>query len=200
MTEPKRRTQKERREGTIRKLLDAATDTLIESGYAEASVQRICSRAELSQGALFRHFATREALMVAVAEDVGEKILERYRKKFLALPAGDIASAVRLVREACRSRLNLAWYELSIAARTNPTLKKHLEPVARRYHEDIGTAARELLPDFAARTGPMFDALVATVIAMFDGEAIESFALAQPELEEKRLAFLLQAVERLRSL
>lgn len=200
--EPKRRTQKERREGTIRKLLDAATDTLIEVGYAEASVQRISVRAELSQGALFRHFPTREALMVAVAEDVGARILERYKRKFLSLPPDEAArlpAAIRMVRDACRSRLNVAWYELSIAARTNKNLKKHLEPVARRYYEDIGAAARELVPDVAEKMGPTFDALVATVIAVFDGEAIERFAIVQPELEEARLALLIAAMERLTS-
>ncbi len=66
-----RRTQEERRETTIRKLLDAATEALIEDGYAAASVQNVCDRAGLSQGALFRHFATREELMVAVGHDVG---------------------------------------------------------------------------------------------------------------------------------
>ena len=197
--EPKRRTQKERREGTIRKLLDAATHTVIEVGYAEASVQRICARAEVSQGALFRHFATREALMVAVGEDVGARILERYRKQFLSVPAGEasLAAAVRLVRDACRSRLNQAWYELTIAARANENLRKHLEPIARRYHVDIATAARELLPDFAARLGSSFDVLVSTVIAVFDGEAIERFAIVQPELEEARLALLVAALEHL---
>jgi AcrR family transcriptional regulator len=197
--EPKRRTQKERREGTIRKLLDAATATLIEVGYAEASVQRICARAELSQGALFRHFATREALMVAVGEDVGDRILERYRKKFLSIPAGEasVAAAVRLVRDACRSRLNQAWYELSIAARTNENLRKQLEPAARRYYEDIAIAAREVLPDFAERMGSAFDVIVSTVIAVFDGEAVERFALVRPEVEEARLALLVAAVEHL---
>ena len=197
MTTEKRRTQKERREGTIRKLLDAATEALIEVGYAEASVQRIAVRAELSQGAIFRHFATREALMVAVGEDVGEKLLARYRRKFLAVPKDEanVATAVRLVREACRSRLNQAWYELSMAARTNPNLKKHLEPVARRYYQDIAKAARELLPELSAQTGDTFDVLVGTVIAVFDGEAIERFALEQPELEERRLALLVAAVE-----
>ena len=197
--EPKRRTQKERREGTIRKLIDAATHTLIEVGYAEASVQRICARAELSQGALFRHFATREALMVAVGEDVGARILERYRKKFLSVPADEdaVGAAVRLVRDACRSRLNGAWYELSMAARTNDNLQKHLEPVARRYYADITTAARDLLPGFAAKMGSSFDVLVSTVIAVFDGEAIERFAIVQTDLEEARLALLIAAVHQL---
>ena len=39
-------TQEERREATIRKLLDAATEALIEVGYAGASVQEVCARAE----------------------------------------------------------------------------------------------------------------------------------------------------------
>ena len=99
-----RRTQKERREGTIRKLLDAATETLIDVGYAEASVQQICDRADVSQGALFRHFATREELMVAVGADVGARILHQFRRKFAAAKKreSDVEAALRLVREACR--------------------------------------------------------------------------------------------------
>src|SRR4051794_17665171 len=83
--DPPRRTQQERREGTIRKLLFAATETLIEVGYAEASVQRICARAGVSQGALFRHFPSREALMVAASADVGNRLLLQYREEFEAL-------------------------------------------------------------------------------------------------------------------
>src|SRR5262249_3164006 len=129
---PARRTQQERREGTIRKLLDAATNVLIEEGYANASVQRICARADISQGGLFRHFATREALMVAAAEDVGQKILDGFEQSFesqrsfsFGRSSGRATTqtesnpnqeqdplflALMLVRETCRSRLNQAWY------------------------------------------------------------------------------------------
>lgn len=198
--EPARRTQQARREATIRKLLDAAAETLIELGYAEASVQRICERAELSQGALFRHFATREALMIAVGEDVGAQILARYRKRFTASEP-QLATALVLVREACRSRLNQAWYELAIAARTSPSLRAGLEPVARRYYEQITLLARELLPDLAARLGAQFDALVPTVIAMFDGEVVQRFLLparrGDAAVDDARIALLVNAVERL---
>lgn len=198
---PRRRTQQERREGTIRKLLDAATTTLIEVGYAEASVQRICARAELSQGALFRHFATREALMVAVGADVGAQLLEGYRTRFVALPAearaDALAAALALVRDTCRSRLNQAWYELATAARTNANLRRGLAPVARRYHDAIARLARELLPELAASLGDAFDVLVATIIAVFDGEVVHRFMLEQPRLEDARLALLGDAVKRL---
>ncbi len=197
MTEAVRRTQQERREGTIRKLLDAASDTLIELGYAESSVQRICAKAEVSQGALFRHFPTREALMVAVGEDVGAQLLARYRKKFLALPRGDndVAGAMKLVRDTCRSRLNQAWYELAMAARTNDNLQKGLEPVARRYHADIADLARQLLPELADSLGDSFEVLVSTIVAIFDGEVVHRFVLKEPRLEEARLKLLGGAVQ-----
>lgn len=195
MDAPKRRTQRERRETTIRKLLDAATETLIEVGYAEASVQRIASRAGLSQGAIFRHFATREALMVAVGEDVGARLLDAYRRKFRARQPGgdDLAVALRLVRDACRSRLNAAWYELAMAARTSPALRKALEPAARRYFDAIARLARETLPDLAARLGPSFDVVVATMVAVFDGEVLHRFLAKEPRLEEARFAMLVAA-------
>jgi AcrR family transcriptional regulator len=192
-----RRTQRERRETTIRKLLDAATDTLIEVGYAEASVQRICDNAGVSQGALFRHFATREELMVAVGADVGARILEQYKGQFAkaAKRDSDVEAALRLVRDACRSRLNQAWYELEVAARTNPNLRKALEPVLRRYFTDITALARELLPDVAQTLGPAFDMLVTSVIMMFDGETTHRFLIKDAAVEDARLAYIVRGFE-----
>jgi AcrR family transcriptional regulator len=191
-TEPRRRTQQERREGTIRKLLDAATDALVEVGYASASVQVICERAEVSQGALFRHFDTREALMVAVGQDVGRQTLVRYRREFEALRDQEdpLALALRLVRDRCRSRLNQAWYELAMAARTSPGLRKALRPVAEAYYEDIERLARELLPDLASSMGERFGSLVEMIIAMFDGEMVRRFVVASPAGERARLELL----------
>jgi AcrR family transcriptional regulator len=187
-----RRTQEERREGTIRKLLDAATETLIDDGYASASVQIICERAGVSQGALFRHFATREALMVAVGEDVGKKTLVHYRREFEALKDREepLLLAMRLVRSHCRSRLNQAWYELVTAARTSPTLRKALRPAFKRYDVDIHRLARQLLPTLAARLGDAFGVLVDTMLAVFDGETMHRVLAKKPAVEDARLALL----------
>ena len=191
-----RRTQQERREGTIRKLLDAATGVLIEVGHSEASVQRICARADVSQGALFRHFPSREALMVAVGEDVGQQLLVRYREQFEALgETNDIRAAMRLMRDACRSRLNQAWYELRVAARTNDTMRHSLAPVYKRYGEDIERLAGALLPDLAAAAlGDRFPVLVTSLVAMFDGEVMQRFVVKAPRVEEARFELIAQAV------
>jgi len=193
MAELKRRTQEERREATVRKLLDAATDALIEVGYAEASTQEVCRRAEVSTGGLFRHFPTREALMVAVGEDVGRQLLEDYRKRFEAArnERDPLEVALRLVRESCRSRLNQAWYELAMAARTNKRLQKAMGPLAERYFDDIAALARELLPELAHALGDYFPIMVSTIIAMFDGEVVHRFMLKKPIVEEARVQLLL---------
>ena len=199
MAELKRRTQEERREATVRKLLDAATDALIKVGYAEASTQEVCRRAEVSTGGLFRHFPTREALMVAVGEDVGRQLLEDYRKRFDAVKdeRDPLEVALRLVRESCRSRLNQAWYELAMAARTNKRLQKAMGPLAERYFDDIAALARELLPELADVLGEYFPIMVSTIIAVFDGEVVHRFMMKKPIIEEARVQLLLSITRQL---
>ena len=189
----KRRTQLERRTETTRKLLDAATDTLIELGYAGASVQAICERAGVSQGGLFRHFPTRETLMVAVGEDVADRILATYAKKFESLRDREhpLVIAMRLVREQCRSRLNQAWYELAIASRTNASLRKSLVPAGKRYEDKIERLARTLLPDLATKLGERFPAVVGTIIAVFDGEVIHRLITKDTRDDDARMEVLM---------
>ncbi len=173
-----RRTQAERRESTIRKLLDAAAQALQELGYAGASTQAICARAGVSQGGLFRHFESREALMVAVCEDIGAKILTRYRAAIESAQGEDpMLQALQLLREQCRSPLNQAWYELLVASRTHEKLKDALRPVMKAYYEDIDRLARGLFPDLASALGPRFAVVLDTLLAAFDGEAIHSVVL-----------------------
>jgi AcrR family transcriptional regulator len=187
-----RRTQQERRESTIRKLLDAGTDALIELGYAGATIQAICERAGVSQGGLFRHFASREALMVAVGEDVGREILAHYRREFDKLEGQQdrLRLALSLVRKACRSRRNQAWYELAVASRTSPALRKALQPTAARYFDSIEELGRELMPELVDLLGPTFPVLLDTIVAVFDGEAVRRFMLQSPKVEAQRMALL----------
>jgi AcrR family transcriptional regulator len=188
-----RRTQVERREGTIRKLLDAAAETLIEVGYARATVQEICKRAGVSQGGLFRHFATRDDLIIAVTEDIGAQILQSFRTEFEARRGREpsLALAIKLLRDRCRSRPNQVWYELTMASRTNEALRRALAPVALTYYRDIETLAREVAPEVAARFGPDFSILLEMVLAIFDGEALQDMVVPSGTRGERRLDLVL---------
>jgi TetR/AcrR family transcriptional regulator, transcriptional repressor for nem operon len=50
------------------RLLDAALSIIREQGYAATSVDSLCSAAQVSKGAFFHHFRSKEELAVAAAE------------------------------------------------------------------------------------------------------------------------------------
>lgn len=197
-----RRTQADRRHATIRTLFDAATETLIEVGHAGATVQAICARAGVSQGGLFRHFPTREALLAAVGEDVGARLLADFRHAVAALAADGAAPslerALELLRARCRSRLNQAWYELSLASRTRPALRRALAPVSARYHDAIEQLAREVDPALAAALGDRFRLVLDTVVAIFDGEVVHGLTLEpDPAADAARLVLVVGMIRQL---
>ena len=194
-----RRTQQQRREATVRKLLDAATEALIEVGYAKTSVQEICLRAGLSQGALFRHFSSRIELMIRVADDVGDGLLELYRQDFQALRARrgtELTLALRLLRSNVQSRLHQAWFELLMAARTDASLHQALVPIWTRRDRRTQELAATLLPE-AARALPEFAVIVDTMITLFHGEAVDRFIREDPRAEKLRMDWLQQQLQRL---
>ncbi|HEX8951307.1 MAG TPA: hypothetical protein VF945_05655, partial [Polyangia bacterium] len=127
------------------------------------------------------------------------QLLERYRREFEALRGErePLELALRLVRGSCRSRLNQAWYELAMAARTNKRLHKALGPMAERYYADIAALAHELLPELAATAGEYFPILVSTIIAVFDGEVVHRFVIKEPVADEARLQLLLALVRQI---
>ncbi|MHC1406965.1 TetR/AcrR family transcriptional regulator, partial [Mycobacterium avium] len=75
------RTQQQRREETVARLLDASIATIIEVGYARASAAVITKRAGVSVGALFRHFDTMGDFMAATASEVLRRQLESFTKR-----------------------------------------------------------------------------------------------------------------------
>ncbi|UOA28234.1 TetR/AcrR family transcriptional regulator [Pseudosulfitobacter sp. DSM 107133] len=66
MTRPTK-TSPERGDARTR-LLEAARDVIRQKGFAATSVDDLCQSAEVTKGAFFHHFKTKEALGVAAAE------------------------------------------------------------------------------------------------------------------------------------
>ena len=64
-----RKTQEERREGTRRALIAAARRQFAESGYAATNTPAIAAAAGVTRGALYHHFADKQALFEAVVEE-----------------------------------------------------------------------------------------------------------------------------------
>lgn len=97
---PNRRVEKG--QATRRHLVDVATRLFARQGYEATSVDAVLQAAGVSRGALYHHFANKEALFEAVLEAVEADTAER-----LVLATGDATDPVDVLRQGCA-----AWLEL----------------------------------------------------------------------------------------
>src|SRR5689334_10540548 len=116
---PQRRSQQERRETTRRRLLDAAVQELTETGYVRFRTAEVCRRAELSQGALFKHFATKAELVGATAQHLFSLLIREYHELFAQAAAHEdpIGTSLTLLWKTFNGPLPKAAVELLAAAR-----------------------------------------------------------------------------------
>ena len=188
-----RRSQKERRDGTITKLVDATIASLLEVGYARTSVKEICTRSGVSHGGLFRHFGTMLDVVMAAADEVAQRQIN-LAQTALQRSAHDpepLVAALHHIRDACRSPINAVFYELVVAARTDAALHQAMTIFTARYAAAIENAAAQV-PALAHLSPEMRMLLVSSALHLFDGEALTRTVLCFPELEAQRMATLIQ--------
>jgi len=73
--EAPRRTQAERRASTRAALLDAARSLFADKGFAATGREEIVERAGVTRGAMYHHFASKEALFQAVYEQIEGELM-----------------------------------------------------------------------------------------------------------------------------
>ncbi|WP_110241697.1 TetR/AcrR family transcriptional regulator [Nocardioides gilvus] len=175
MTAPlPRRTQAERRDATISRLLAATVTCLVERGYAATSTAAVCAEAGVSQGALFRHFPTRQALLVATAEHVAEAEVARFRDLVdePVTGADEVTQMLGHLRSIVFSPTHQTWRELLVAARSDAQLREAMVPARLTLqHQMLATAAElwgDRLPE--AERAP----LLSIVVNFLDGLAFSS--------------------------
>lgn len=190
------RTQQQRREDTVARLLDASIATIIEVGYARASAAVIAGRAGLSGGALFRHFETMGDFMAATAYEVMRRQLDTFSKRVAEIPPDRpvFEAVVHIVRDVTGNDTNVVMYELLVAARTDEKLRATLHDVLKEYGDRILDTARGL-PTADEYPGEVLAAVVALLVNTFDGAALVRNVLPQPEIEALRIPFLVSLLQ-----
>ncbi|CPR12609.1 TetR family transcriptional regulator [Mycobacterium bohemicum DSM 44277] len=185
------RTQQQRREETVGRLLEAGIASIVEVGYARASAAVISKRAGVSVGALFRHFETMSDFMAATASEVLRRQVESFTKQVTEIPADRPAleAALTILRDITSRPTNAVLYELMVAARTDEKLNAHLRDALGPYTTKIYEAARTL-PGAESVPAETFPVLVALLTNVFDGAALVRGVLPQPDIEERRIALL----------
>jgi len=146
------------REATRLRILAAAVDLLVESGYAATSTLAVQSRAAVSRGALLHHFPTRGALFGALAEHLvasNEQAVVRVLGE-LSLLARDrsVRRALQVLFEVQRRCEFQAELELWAAARTDGELRQVLRSVEGRARPALHRLVADVFgPQAAAASG-----------------------------------------------
>ncbi|KRE92923.1 hypothetical protein ASG76_15840 [Nocardioides sp. Soil774] len=169
-----RRTQAERRAGTITALLDATVTCLAERGYAATSTAAVCAGAGVSQGALFRHFPTRQDLLVATAEHVATRNVAAFRAAVDADvdTVDDVVAVLGHLRSVVLSPANQTWRELLVAARADAGLRAALLPARESLQAQMLDAAADLWGDRIPADD--LPAVLSIVVNMLDGLAFSA--------------------------
>ncbi|AOZ49925.1 hypothetical protein BKX93_07870 [Chromobacterium vaccinii] len=175
--------------------MEAAIECLLESGYHGTSVQLICGRAGVSQGALFRHFATKNELMQPVGRKVVDDIFESALTLAAQLPAGmsEEERIIALMKALVMSPRHIVLLELLMAARTTPDLRDIFLGSSSTYFRDRFVAMMaSLFPRYAISTG--FFATLLTMMTTMHGMALYRTLAEHPEGDKMREQWLLSAL------
>ncbi len=196
------RTQQERREDTIARVLDASIETIIEVGYARTSAALIAKRAEVSDGAIFRHFPTMRDLMAATLREAGRRQLDLYESRIAQIPAdaSPLEELLKITRDLTANSTNIVIHELWVAARTDEQLREILREAMMAYAAQIYQAARTIpsTDEIKAFGEENFRALLAVIINTFDGAAIVGHVVTHPDIEARRIPILLTLLDGVR--
>ncbi len=145
---PVRRSQADRRADTRQRILQATLDELIEKGYAGLTTHGVCKRAGVSKGAMFDHFGSKQALIVAANEMSNAQLRADALETLGALDdAPDRLRATVDYLWAIYSSPNvIALTEVHMAARTDPELSTALDNVADAHRVATLLLAQTLFP------------------------------------------------------
>ncbi len=180
---------------TRRKILEGAAACLVERGYGGTSTTEIVRRAGVSQGALFKHFPSKRALLGAAAEHLFVSLIAQYERSSAELEERSgrarLDAALRLLRCAFSEPGMQAVLELSVVARTNSDLRMTIEPVLREQGGRLRRLARSL---FAAEAEGADDSggFVDLVLDAMQGAAVGALVLPDAEREAR----VLETIER----
>jgi AcrR family transcriptional regulator len=140
-------TQAERRESTRAAFIQAAADSLRTNGLSGFTTSDVVRRAGMSNGALFRYFATRTDLLSSTVQFVFARLRDEYAERYVALASTEVTpqSLLTLLWSVYDDPYLAAVYEVYGAARTDDVLRAAIEPMIREHVEMIHQLARDIV-------------------------------------------------------
>jgi AcrR family transcriptional regulator len=159
-------------------LLAAATDLLREEGYAATSTRAVAERAGARLSLVHYHFGSKRSLLLAVLEDLNERLLNRQQAMFSdgRSFAEQWHSACDYLREDIDSGYVRILWELWAAGLADPELAERWRAIQRRWRDLIEARLERLQTERGAELPMRPRALAALIGNLFEGAEVEILA------------------------
>jgi AcrR family transcriptional regulator len=173
-------------------IIEAAIRCFVELGYAQTTTTAIAEKAGLSRGAMLHHFPSKLDIVRAAVDHLHAKRLRAFRKAMSrGLPAhGDhVRQGVEAMWAHVRHPMFVAFFELSVASRTEPELAEILRPAQESFEEAWYHTARELFPEWEGREDA-FNVALDLCRYLMEGMAIAYLTHKESERDHRLMAYL----------
>jgi len=180
-------------------IVDAAIRCIVESSYSKTTTMKIAEKAGLSRGATLHHFPSKMDIIRAAVDYLHQKRLHAFQRSITEIPPG--ADMVHLAVEAYWAHVNhpiyVAFFELSVAARTDPELREILYPAQLEFDRQWYATARDLFPEWQSDP-KAFDLALSLTQQLMEGMAISFFTHARDDDKQVLLDYLEEKLRELK--
>src|ERR1700742_973837 len=176
---PARRTQRERREGTERKVLAAATALIAQHGSRALTLAAVGETAGYSRGIVSHHFGSRENLLRAVMRDAQTFTLPRAGGS----AADWLAGTVRAYLENVTSRRPAAGAFLQMwgeAIAADPVLMPLYAETDASFRRLLADKVRDGIRDCSVRADADPEAMAVCLVGLLRGIALQLISTPPP--------------------
>lgn len=164
----------ERRDHQTQRILEAAKNCFVRHGFQGASMHQICAEVGMSPGALYRYFASKEAIIEAITDQHRRDDAELYAMMFSNPDVidGVVQTALAHVRQVHQRAMAPLFAEIRAESMRNPTIERccrvNMEEVRARFREYLRAASER------GEIAPLvdLDTLMTALMAIGEGLAL----------------------------
>lgn len=158
-----------RAEATRRRIIDAAIEVFDEDGYSATNLNKIIRRANVTSGAFYYHFSSKEEVAFAIIDQVTQQTTE-LRREFVGTPESGLANVIEMAFQL--SLLLNHDSSFSVAGYLDHTMTRHtkegLADLAERFAAFVVDIAQAIKPA-ELRDGVTPDAVAKTTVTVVYG-------------------------------
>ena len=164
-------------ERTRTRLLQAGFQEIYRCGFQSASIDTILAATNVTKGALYHHFESKEALGHAIVDEIISKFTQEKWLRPLQQAENPVDTLIAIVEAtSIRPRdVNGGCPLLNLAQEMSPLdehFRKRLETIFHEWQQGIGTALRRGQSQGTVRRDLIPDETAGFLIAMYEGYAV----------------------------